>query len=101
MIKVFAVRCPGCDDIVFSRARHDMRSCTCGETAVDGGFDYTKTSAKEPLKLKYYDVELNCTKADLYNDWNKREDKYGIITPTSAHSNRKNVRGISERRSKE
>ena len=101
MIKVSAIRCPSCSCIIYSRARHDFRGCPCGETAIDGGFDYTKISAKEPTKIGYVEVELDCTREDLYDDWNKGVDFYGRITSASTHIGRKNYRIISERWSKE
>ena len=41
-MKVQAIVCPKCGDTLFSRARHDFRYCSCGEVAVDGGFDYVR-----------------------------------------------------------
>jgi len=31
-----AVYCRNCHEIIYSRADHDFRSCTCGKVAVDG-----------------------------------------------------------------
>lgn len=74
-LEVAAIECPSCGDIVFSRANHDYRSCTCGKCAIDGGFEYIKTvGACIPFKLKIVQ-----TKQELYNDWNTGEDKYGLI----------------------
>lgn len=76
-LEVTAIECSSCGDIVFSRANHDFRRCTCGECAIDGGFEYTKTvgaSAIKPFMLKIVQ-----TKQELYNDWNTGEDKYGLI----------------------
>jgi len=76
MFKVNAIQCLKCRDVIFSRARHDYRSCSCGKTAIDGGFDYTRLigSYSEPVKLA-----LIVTKKQLYDDWNNRTDKYGKI----------------------
>lgn len=77
-MKINAIQCDKCGDIVYSRARHDMRWCNCGEIAIDGGFDYTKISyiASSPKRVE---IEVNATKAELYNDWNNRIDDYGLI----------------------
>ena len=79
-MKITAFRCPKCKDIVFSRARHDYRNCSCGEIAVDGGFDYCKlafiTEPPKPVEL-----EIDVTKKELYDDWNfiNKKDKYGLL----------------------
>jgi NTP pyrophosphatase (non-canonical NTP hydrolase) len=81
---VNAIQCGNCKDIVFSRANHDWRACSCHKNEVnnlgcyiDGGFErvfgtggyrYTHLS----LRLK------NITKAVLYKDWSTKEDKYGL-----------------------
>jgi ribosomal protein S27E len=78
-IEVVAIECPDCGDIVFSRANHDYRTCTCEKVAIDGGFEYTKVSGiVEPFKLKIVQ-----NKTELYNDWNNRTDKYGLIRKVS------------------
>jgi len=84
-MKVSAIKCPICKDIVFSRARHDYRSCTCGYCAIDGGFSYKKVSwgspashggGEPPIDL---DIEVDATQQELFDDWNHRKDKYGLI----------------------
>lgn len=36
------VRCRDCGDTVQSMSRHDYVPCFCGQTAVDGGYTYTR-----------------------------------------------------------
>jgi hypothetical protein len=36
------VRCNACGDRIFSNSRHDFVTCSCGDTFIDGGFDYTR-----------------------------------------------------------
>ena len=36
------IKCSNCDDIIFSRHRHDFVRCSCGKCAVDGGMDYLR-----------------------------------------------------------
>lgn len=77
---VAAFQCPECHDIVFSRARHDCRTCTCGNMFVDGGFDYNRIGAQKNIgKIQKTMVYIKATKKELYEDWNCRLDKYGII----------------------
>lgn len=78
-LKINALICSICEDVVYSRARHDMRLCSCGALAVDGGFDYMKVSGY-PDKMTEMELTLEgVTKKDLYDDWNKSIDRYGLI----------------------
>lgn len=74
---VRAVQCKQCKDIIYSRARHDFRTCTCGAIFIDGGFDYIRIGGdiEEPL----IEVEVNATQQELYSDWNSTYDKFGLI----------------------
>lgn len=73
-MKINAVICVKCCDIIWSRAVHDFRTCTCGEIFIDGGFDYIRTNAG---KTKIIDVD--CTVQEAYNDWNNKINKLGSI----------------------
>ena len=79
-IFVNTIQCPNCGDIIYSRARHDFRSCTCGDTFIDGGFDYTRIGAKEHNKVQVKKKLIkNVTRKDLFNDWNYNGNRYGLI----------------------
>jgi hypothetical protein len=43
------VKCDQCDDVIYSRYRHDYVTCTCGEQFIDGGRDYTRTNINAKL----------------------------------------------------
>lgn len=77
-MKVNCVRCKKCGEIIYSRARHDMRWCFCGGVAVDGGFDYFKVSANFG-DFESVILELDVTKKELYDDWDKGIDLYGKL----------------------
>lgn len=81
MLKVNAVKCLKCNCVIYSRARHDFRWCKCKNIAVDGGLDYFKISITP--KNDQYDIlddfEVNCTKNELYMDWNHSIDDYGLV----------------------
>lgn len=66
-------------EILISRSRHDFHYSTDGKVYVDGGRDYLKFGGDvkncRPIWIDYIGV----THADLYNDWNSRKDKLGII----------------------
>lgn len=77
--RVNTVTCPKCEVEIYSRAHHDFHSCYCGETMIDGGFDYLRFLAKD-LSLVVKKVRyVNATKQELYDDWNTRKDKFGFI----------------------
>ena len=78
MTKITAIKCPKCHDIIFSRSRHDFHWCSCGEIAVDGGFDYLKISFKKEMPSQIT-LEVKATKKELFDDWNFSKDKFGFI----------------------
>ena len=80
--EVIAAYCNLSDCWLFSRAHHDFRWCPGRHIAIDGGFtSYSPKIAyngdgKPPEIMK---MKVNATREQLYNDWNKGEDKFGII----------------------
>jgi hypothetical protein len=57
-------RCLTCQEVIRSHHRHDFRSCSCGNLAVDGGSEYLKrcyTGPFEELSETYTDVEVHKT----------------------------------------
>jgi Zn-finger nucleic acid-binding protein len=88
-MKVQAITCPTCGDTIFSRARHDFRYCSCKEVAIDGGADYTKIVFNS-AKPEIFEMNVTATKKELYDDWNKREDKLGLIKNDIKSKNQKN-----------
>lgn len=76
---VNTIKCPNCKDIIYSRCHHDFHYCSCGDTGIDGGFDYIKITAKEPSKINIIKMNIDTTRQELYNDWNNRTDKFGWI----------------------
>ena len=83
MIKVTAIECPLCGDIIYSRARHDFRWCSCETIAIDGGLDYTKVSydSEKVPSPQTHAIELPITREELYFDWNHAKDKFGLVKP--------------------
>lgn len=81
-MKVGAIICPSCGDIIYSRARNDFHCCSCRDVAIDGGFDYKKVCFKGE-RPKNIIIEIEATKEELYDDWNNRIDKFGIIKKNS------------------
>ena len=78
-MKVSAIQCNDCRDIIYSRARHDFRWCTCKNCAIDGGLDYLRVIG-DGYKMKSLVIES--TKEELYNDWNNSKDLFGLVSNT-------------------
>jgi hypothetical protein len=81
-MKVHGIICPHCKCFIFSRAVHDFRECACGKCAIDGGqeLEYTRVIFDNVVPKEKV-VELPVSKQDLYNDWNKGKDLFGIMLP--------------------
>jgi len=77
-MKVNAIECQKCKDTIYSRAGHDFRYCSCKEVFIDGGFDYTRIGGEKKM-FKEKTIEVKATKKELYDDWNTRADKFGVI----------------------
>lgn len=74
-----ALYCPKCKDVIYSRVRHDFRTCSCESCAIDGGRDYTKITG---TLGKLFALTLNnIEEKDLEKDFSKRlkKSKYGLI----------------------
>ena len=93
---VTSLKCPKCGDIIYSRARHDFRSCSCEAVAIDGGFDYTRIIGNDCPKTEILVVD-GADKQMLYDDWNKRIDKFGLIKKENQVSERKSDVKINRR----
>lgn len=78
-MKLNAIKCARCKDIVYSRARHDFRTCSCGNIFVDGGLDYFRYGSLKGGGFSIIDVEVDVDGKTLYKDWNEMIDKFGII----------------------
>ena len=78
-MKITALKCLVCGSIVYSRARHDFHWCPCKSVAIDGGqVDYIKVNGNfEDYEM--ITIEVDVTLKELYNDWNKEINKYGLI----------------------
>lgn len=75
-MKICGIKCTKCGDLIYSRARHDMRWCSCGEVAINGGRAYFKVVG-EVLSWEPFELNLNVSEKELYDDWNEMKDEYG------------------------
>ena len=80
-----AVKCRVCGDVITSRANHDHNSCRCKSLSVDGGmldegvWGMTRVIGIFATK-DFVTLDLPITELDLYNDWNKGENKYAELS---------------------
>lgn len=77
-MKVDGIKCKKCKDTIYSRATHDFRECSCKEIFIDGGFDYMRIGGEKKM-WEMITINVKATKKELYDDWNTRSDKYGLI----------------------
>lgn len=82
-IKIPALQCLVCGDIVYSRANHDCRFCSCSEVMVDAGPGYGR-AAGDMDKCKAVIVKLRTTIEGLEKDWELGKDKFGLIKGKNA-----------------
>jgi len=82
-MKIKALKCLNCGDIIYSRARHDFHSCSCEDRdsriSIDGGFDYCRMAYSDNSRYEWVEIDVNATKEELYDDWNEGRDDFGII----------------------
>lgn len=91
---VQAIQCNSeCEDIIYSRAGHDFRSCSCGHCAIDGGRNYTKVNG---LFFTHLEIEVNATEKELYDDYNYSRDKYGKISKSTNNKDIKNTKSTQD-----
>lgn len=77
-MKINAVKCKECGDIIWSRAQHDFHWCSCDSVAVDGGPRLERILG-EPKDYETLEIDLPITEREAYNDWNFGKNKLGII----------------------
>lgn len=87
-MKINGIKCLKCGDIIYSRSRNDFHWCSCESCAIDGGFDYIRIIGNRE-NWENAEIQILENKSDdevkkiLYDDWNERKNKYGVI-----HENR-------------
>ena len=87
-LTVNAAECFKCEDIIYSRTVHDLRYCSCGEIAVDGGLErfYIISKSLSPKTMK---LEIKATAHELYNDWNTMTNEFGLVSKVGKQYSRK------------
>lgn len=60
-LKVNAIKCTHCGDIIESKSRHDFVKCSCGKVYVDGGLEYQRIGFEKEsdfINLAQYEEEI-------------------------------------------
>ena len=80
--EVTYITCPKCKEMIYSRARHDFRWCSCKSVAIDGGFDYMKISWMGDCGANMTSGKhiVQHSKQEIIDDWRYGRDKLGKIT---------------------
>ena len=76
---IHGIKCKKCGDIIYSRANHDFRWCSCHSVAVDGGQNGFGSITGSAKNWEFIKVEVNTTLKYLYDDWNTGRNKFGLI----------------------
>ena len=87
-MKIKAIKCHTCEDVVFSRTEGDFRECSCGLLSVSGGQTHFKHEAINEAPHEKKQIFLDCNQEELYNDWDSMTDFYGLIKakPSNTHN---------------
>lgn len=77
-MKVTAIKCRGCGQIIYPRTSQDLRSCKCGGVLIIAWPNCFKINSQglgsELVTLDLPDITIN----DLRKDFKKKINRYGI-----------------------
>ncbi|MCP3924969.1 MAG: hypothetical protein GY714_20520 [Desulfobacterales bacterium] len=76
---VNALHCFNCDSIVFSRAIDDIKACSCKSVFIKGGREQSKIRIEAGAVYENISYEIFVSDEELFNDWNNKNNKYGLI----------------------
>jgi hypothetical protein len=82
-MKIKAIECGACGDVVYSRAPEDYRECECGSVSASGGQQYAKFHSPSADSHKKVIIDVDTDMFNLYNDWEEMADTYGVIPKSS------------------
>ena len=78
-LQVTGVQCPNCLDIIVSRHHYDCHYCTCGESMIDGGRDYTRVGYKTRQPYPVTIELIGFGEIGLLSAYNRLSKLYGTI----------------------
>lgn len=53
-----AIYCKKCDEVIYSKYRHHMHSCSCKSVSIDGGRDYMKVAQDEDSDFQFGEIDF-------------------------------------------
>jgi hypothetical protein len=69
----------------------------CGACYIDGGFDYVRVGWDPKIgHPEQFLIDVNADKNQLYQDWNNRENAFGMILP-KIQNKRKEKRSMNKK----
>ena len=86
-MKVKAIKCNSCGDIVYSRTEEDLRRCGCGAVSAHGGQSYSKFEPSPGSDYVLIKIDINADPHDIYRDWSDMIDSYGLIKGSTKGKN--------------
>jgi hypothetical protein len=78
-MRLKAIHCKSCNEVLYSRAQHDFRECSCGYVNVNGGQHYFKYGHAPGAEFSVTEIDVDVSLSDLYDDWNDMADNYGVV----------------------
>ena len=67
------IKCKKCGDVIESKSTNDLKRCSCGAVAVDGGKEYLKRLGNEKdyeaLEKYIIDTEYNDNTCDIISNY--------------------------------
>lgn len=72
-MKIHSIKCTDCNDTIFSFHQHDYQKCQCGNSFLDGGFDYIRANKD----VQFNDIKdiIELVRNKFY--WGKNQDEKG------------------------
>ena len=77
------IMCNHCKQVIRSKHRHDMKWCSCGKVAIDGGNDYVKvsfTDADDFMSITNFVLEVDHEDVNGFVATDKYEGDRIIVT---------------------
>ncbi len=78
-MKVTAIKCLVCGDILISRSIHDYHKCSCKQLCIDSGQQVYVWIYGGTDKIEYIKLEIPITEKELYRDWRNGIDKWKVL----------------------
>ncbi len=77
-IKINSLKCLDCGSIIFSRATHDFRSCACGNSFIDGGYNgaYNRLGGGNTEQIT---ISIYTSDKEIQQDYFNIKNRFGLL----------------------